>query len=46
MKKETELKKIGKLKVVDEEEELLKMRVISNKLKNHEFQDNEKIIEI
>jgi hypothetical protein len=46
MKKETEMKKQGKLKVIDEKEELLKMRVISNKLKNHEFQDNEKIGEI
>jgi len=32
--------------VVNEDEELLKMRVISNKLRNHEFQDNEKIYEI
>ena len=40
------MKKLGKLKIVDEREELLKMRVISNKLKNHEFQDNEKILEI
>ncbi len=37
MKKEIEMKKQGKLKVIDEKEELLKMRVISNKLKNHEF---------
>ena len=33
MKQELELKKKGKLKVIDEEDELLKMRVISNKLK-------------
>ncbi len=37
MKKDLEKKKQGKLKIVNEEEELLKMRVISNKLKNHEF---------
>ncbi len=46
MKKDLEMKKQGKLKVINEKEELLKMRVISNKLKNHEFQDNEKILEI
>lgn len=46
MKKEIELKKQGKLKVIDEEDEHLKMRVISNKLKNHEFNDGEKILEI
>eukprot|EP00347_Sterkiella_histriomuscorum_P021413 403334060 len=46
MKKELELKKQGKLKVIDEDDELLKMRVISNKLKNHEFNDSEKILEI
>ena len=46
MKKEAELKKNGKLGMIDEKEELLKMRVICNKLKNHEFQDNEKIMEI
>ena len=40
------MKKQGKLKVIDEEDELLKMRIISNKLKNHEFNDSEKIIEI
>lgn len=32
--------------MIDEEDELLKMRVISNKLKNHEFNDSEKILEI
>ncbi len=32
--------------MIDEEDELLKMRIISNKLKNHEFNDSEKIIEI
>ncbi len=32
--------------MIDEEDELLKMRVISNKLKNHEFIDSEKILEI
>jgi len=31
------LKKTGKLKVIDEKEELVKMRVIANKLKHHEF---------
>ena len=46
MKKELEMKKQGKLKIIDEEDEHLKMRVISNKLKNHEFNDGEKIIEI
>jgi hypothetical protein len=46
MKKELELKKQGKLKVIDEDDELLKMRVIANKLKNHEFNDSEKILEI
>lgn len=46
MKKELELKKGGKLNVIDEKEEILKMRIVSNKLKNHEFLDNEKIMEI
>ena len=46
IKAELEMKKQGKLKVIDEEDELLKMRIISNKLKNHEFNDSEKIIEI
>lgn len=46
MKKEIELKKSGKLKVIDEKDEVVKMRVITNKLKNHEFQDNEKINQI
>ena len=46
LKKEVELKKHGKLKVIDEKDELLKMRVITNKLKSHEFTDNEKILEI
>ena len=46
MKKELEQKKGGQLKVIDESDELLKMRIISNKLKNHEFNDNEKILEI
>ena len=46
MKKELDQKKGGKLKVIDEHDELLKMRIISNKLKNHEFNDNEKILEI
>lgn len=46
MKKELELKKQGKLKVIDEDDENLKMRVIANKLKNHEFNDSEKILEI
>jgi hypothetical protein len=32
--------------VIDEDDENLKMRVISNKLKNHEFNDSEKILEI
>jgi hypothetical protein len=45
-KNESKLKKDGKLKVIDEEDEHLKMRVISNKLKNHEFNDSEKILEI
>jgi hypothetical protein len=31
---------------VDEADESLKMRVIANKLKNHEFNDSEKILEI
>ncbi|CDW83093.1 UNKNOWN [Stylonychia lemnae] len=46
MKKELEMKKQGKLKVIDEDDENLKMRVIANKLKNHEFNDSEKILEI
>jgi hypothetical protein len=46
IKDELDKKKNGKLKVIDEEDELLKMRIISNKLKNHEFNDSEKIIEI
>ena len=46
IKDELEMKKQGKLKVIDEKDELMKLRVISNKLKNHEFQDNEKISEI
>jgi hypothetical protein len=40
------MKKQGKLKVIDEDDENLKMRVIANKLKNHEFNDSEKILEI
>ena len=40
------MKKSGKLKIIDEKEELIKMRVINNKLKNHEFIDNEKINQI
>ena len=43
MKKEVELKKAGKLKVIDEKDEVVKLRVITNKLKTHEFLDNEKI---
>ncbi len=43
MKKEVELKKEGKLKVIDEKDEMVKLRVITNKLKTHEFLDNEKI---
>lgn len=46
MKNEIEKKKQNKLKVIDEKDELLKLRVISNKLRTHEFQDNEKIEEI
>jgi inorganic pyrophosphatase len=46
MKKEVELKKKGKLKMIDEEDENLKIRIISNKLRSHEFNDSEKILEI
>lgn len=46
IKKELELKKQGKLRVVDSEDQQLKSRVIQNKLKNHEFNDNERIMEI
>ncbi len=46
IKDELEIKKVDKYKVLDERREMLKMRIINNKLKNHEFQDNEKIIEI
>ena len=46
LKKDLELKKKGKLKVIDERDEIMKLRVITNKLKNHEFQDSEKINEI
>ena len=34
------------MKVVDEEAELLKLRILNNKLKSHEFEENEKIISI
>jgi hypothetical protein len=44
LKKEIDMKKEGKLKIIDERDELLKMRIINNKLKNHEFIDNEKIL--
>ena len=34
------------MRVVDEEAELLKLRILNNKLKSHEFEENEKIIGI
>jgi hypothetical protein len=37
---------VNKAKLVDQDREQLKMRIINNKLRNHEFQDHEKIIEI
>jgi hypothetical protein len=43
MKVELEKKKLGLKPVVDDHEELLKMRIIANKLKDHEFKDNEMI---
>lgn len=32
--------------MIDEEQELLKLRIMNNKLKSHEFDENEKIIGI
>lgn len=37
IKQEIEKKKAGQLKIIDEKDELLKMRVMSNKLRSHEF---------
>ena len=37
IKSDLEEKKVNKLKVLDERREMLKMRIINNKLKNHEF---------
>lgn len=34
------------MQVIDEEAELLKLRILNNKLKSHEFEENEKIISI
>ena len=34
------------MNVVDEEAELLKLRIMNNKLKSHEFEENEKVITI
>ena len=42
MKQEVELKKQRKLQVIDEQDELLKIRVMTNKAKTHEYVDNEK----
>ena len=46
IKKDIEVKLNNKFKVLDEESELLKLRILNNKLKSHEFVENEKINEI
>jgi hypothetical protein len=46
IKKEIEEKQHNKYKVLDERSELLKLRILNNKLKSHEFVENEKINQI
>ena len=46
IKKEIEDKLSNKYKVLDEQSELLKLRILNNKLKSHEFVENEKINQI
>ena len=46
MKIETEMIKQGKVKLLDEEAMTIKSRIIANKLRNHEFNDGEKTLEI
>lgn len=46
IKGEIEDKINNKYKVLDERSELLKLRILNNKLKSHEFVENEKINEI
>lgn len=46
IKKEIEQKQNNKYKVLDEKSELLKLRILNNKLKSHEFVENEKINQI
>lgn len=43
IRRDIELKQINKHKVLDEKAELLKLRILNNKLKSHEFVENEKI---
>lgn len=46
IKREIEEKQYNKHKVLDERSELLKLRILNNKLKSHEFVENEKINQI
>ena len=46
IKKDLELKKQKKKPMVDKGDEGLQIRVLANKLRNHEFVDGEKIMEI
>lgn len=46
IKREIQEKQSNKYKVLDEKSELLKLRILNNKLKSHEFVENEKINQI
>lgn len=46
IKKQIEDKVNNKFKVVDQQAELLKLRILNNRLKSHEFEANERINEI